>query len=140
MNAETTRTKLALRVFAAVIVGVVLMVVQVNAVELFREMAHQFPHKGARTLQDIRAHVERCPSWVLAVVVMMWGVTALTGVGTAGRIGNVWSAAAVGMLIVAALVCNVSILPYPLWFRMATLVLIPWAVVAGATIATRSKA
>jgi hypothetical protein len=44
----------------------------------------------------------------------------------------------VGLLLLAAVILNISMLPYPLWFKIANLVLIPVAM-AAAGLSTRTK-
>jgi putative effector of murein hydrolase LrgA (UPF0299 family) len=76
---------------------------------------------------------------VLAVAVPAWALAALAGTWTAQRIGNVLSSAIVGLLLLTALLCNVSMLPYPIWFKIASLLVVPSALVAGGCLALRRK-
>jgi predicted MFS family arabinose efflux permease len=68
---------------------------------------------------------------VLAVIVPIWGAAALVSTWIAGRLGNLASTLVVGLLLVAAVAFNLSMLPYPIWFKVACLVVIPAAAVAG---------
>jgi hypothetical protein len=68
---------------------------------------------------------------VLAVVVPIYGLTTLLAVGTAGKIGNLFSAATVGLLLLAALVLNLSMLPYPIWFKIVTPIALLAAILLG---------
>ena len=113
---------------AALIVGFALVV----GVELFSEVVHPFPAGLEKTEAEICRHVERYPAWVLAVAAPMWGATALASTWVAGRLGNRGAAIFVGLLLCAALALNLSMLPYPIWFKAACLILIPLAVVGGA--------
>ena len=76
---------------------------------------------------------------MLAVVVPMWAVAALVSTWIALRIGNVYSFAIVGLLLVSALVLNLSMLPYPIWFKVANLLVIPAAIFAGSRFSGRRK-
>jgi hypothetical protein len=127
----------ALRVIAAVFAGLLVSFILVVALELFSAVVHPLPADFGGTMEEMCRHVERYPAWVLAVAALAWAVTALAGTWTAQRIGNVYSAAIVGLLLLAALVFNVSKLPYPMWFKVATLLLIPAAIVAGSRLAMR---
>ncbi|HEX6986631.1 MAG TPA: hypothetical protein VF170_14715 [Planctomycetaceae bacterium] len=111
----------------------------VVAVELFSAVVHPFPEDFGGTPEEVCRHVERYPHWVLAVVVPMWAVAALVGTWTAQSIGNPYSSAAVGLLVLAALVCNISMLPYPTWFKVANLLVIPAAALAGIRLSMRRK-
>ncbi len=121
----------ALRTLAAVVAGMLVAFVLVMAVELFSAVVHPFPEGFLGTTDEICRHVERYPQWVLAVVVAAWAATALAGTWTARRIGNLGSFAVVSLLLLAALVLNLSMLPYPLWFKIASLLMVPAAIFAG---------
>ena len=55
------------------------------------------------------------------------------------RYGNLWSFAVIGLLLLAALVLNISMLPYPLWFKIGNVLAIPAAIVAGGRLSMRKK-
>src|SRR5262245_1729895 len=130
---------IALRTLAAIVVGMFVAFVLVVAVELFSSMVHPLPEDFGGTPEEMCRHVERYPPWVLALAVPAWAVTAFAGTWTAKRLGNLWSSAIVGLLLLTALVFNISMLPYPLWFKIANLLLIPAAIFAGGRLATRNK-
>jgi hypothetical protein len=129
----------ALRTLAAILVGMLLAFVVVVAVEFFGGVVHPLPGDFGGTTEEMCRHVEAYQSWVLAVVVPAWAFAAFVGTWAAKRIGNVYSFTIVGLLLLAGLVLNLSMLPYPLWFKIACLVAIPAAVVIGGRVATRSK-
>ena len=132
--------KAVLRSFAAVLAGLLVLLLLVVAVELFSAVVHPVPEGFQGTTEEMCRHVERYPPWVLAVVVPMWAVAALASVWTAQRIGNLFSSTTVGLLLLAALVVNLSMLPYPTWFKIANLLVIPVAVLVGGRLAMRGKA
>jgi hypothetical protein len=111
--------------------------VLVVAVELISAVVHPLPEDFGGTTEEMCQHVERYPHWVLALVVAAWAVTAFVGTWTAKRLGNLWSFAIVGLLLLAALVSNISMLPYPMWFKIVNLFVIPAAIVAGGRFATK---
>ncbi len=92
------------------------------------------------TQEEMCQHVERFPAWVLGVVVPMWACTAFAGTWIARRLGNLVSAVVVAVLILAALVFNISMLPYPIWFKIACLVAIPAAMLLGMRLSGRRGA
>ncbi|MBA04666.1 MAG: hypothetical protein CMQ36_11605 [Gammaproteobacteria bacterium] len=49
------------------------------------------------------------------------------------RTGGRWAALLVGLLVVAAALCNVSMLPYPAWFKVASMAAIGEIVAYRAT-------
>ncbi len=131
--------KTALRVLAAIFAGLLVSFIQVLAVEFFSDVVHPFPEDFKGTPEEIYRHVERCPDWVLAVALPSWAIAAFAGTWTARRIGNLNSAATVGLLLVAALVFNISQLPYPIWFKIGNLLMMPAAIAAGNRTALRHK-
>lgn len=120
-----------LRTLAAVVAGILAAFVLVVVVEGFSEVVHPMPEGVAKTTEEICRHVERYPAWVLAVVVAAWGFTAFVGAWVARRIGNWHSVAIVGLLLLAAVALNISMLPYPMWFKVATLLVVPVAIIFG---------
>lgn len=128
------------RAAGAIVAGMLMAFILVIAVELFGAIVHPVPPDFGGTREEMCAHVERYPHWVLAVVVAAWAGTALASTWLAGRLGNRGCALFVGLLLVAALVLNISMLPYPLWFKIANLMAIPSASVAGAYLSRRRAA
>lgn len=131
--------KAALRALAAVFAGLLVSFIPVVAVELFSGVVHPFPEDFKGTSEEVCRHVERYPPWVLAVAVPAWAVAAFVGTAIAQRIGNLYSSAIVGLLLLAALVFNISMLPYPIWFKIANLLVIPAALIAGSRLSVRHK-
>jgi hypothetical protein len=101
------------------------------AVEGFSAVVHPLPKDFGGTMEEMCRHVEKYPQWVLAAVVPMWAAAALIGTWIARRIGNLYSSGIVGLLLLSALVFNLSKLPYPIWFKVVNLLVIPAAIVVG---------
>ena len=104
--------KASLRTLAGTVIGLVVAFILVVGVEGFSAVVHPLPKDFGGTMEEMCRHVERYPQWVLAVVVPMWAVTALVSTWIAQRIGNLYAAGAVGLLLLSALVFNLSKLPY----------------------------
>jgi hypothetical protein len=98
----------AFRCMAAIIAGMIVALVVVVAVELFSAAVHPVPPDFTGTMEEMCLHVERIPTWVLALVVPAWAGAAFAGTWIAGRIGNRTCAPCVGLLLRAAVVFNVS--------------------------------
>lgn len=124
---------------AAVATGLLVLFLLLIAVELFSAVVHPFPADFGGTKEEMCQHVERYPHWVLAAVVPMWAGAAFLSVWTAHRIGSLYSTAIFGLLLLVGLVCNVSMLPYPSWFKMVSLVVIPFAMIGGIILAMRQE-
>ena len=131
--------KASLRTLAGTFIGLFVAFVLIVAVEGFSAVVHPLPEDFGGTMDEMCRHVERYPQWVLAVVVPMWAVTALLGTWIAQRIGNLYSSGIVGLLLLSALVFNISKLPYPIWFKVVNLFVIPAAIVAGSRFSGRRK-
>ncbi|MFO0892381.1 MAG: hypothetical protein U0790_24980 [Isosphaeraceae bacterium] len=127
----------SIRTVVAALTGLFLAFVGIIAVEGFSALVHPLPPDFGETMEEMCRHVERYPQWVLAAVVPMWAGAAMLGTWIAQRIGNVFSAGFVGLLLLSALVLNLSMLPYPIWFKAANLVAIPAAIVAGMRLSSR---
>lgn len=129
--------KASLRILAGTVLGLFAALVVVIGVEAFSSVVHPLPKDFGGTMEEMCRHVERYPSWVLAVCVPLWSAAALIGTWIARRIGDVSAAGIVGLLLLSAVIFNVAKLPYPLWFKVATLLAIPAALIAGGRWAAR---
>ena len=126
--------KSAVRMLLAVVAGMALAFALVVAVELFSAVVHPFPAGVDPNLPgSIPEHVRRYPQWILGVVVPMWGATAAAAAWVASRIGGRLAGALVTLLLAAALVFNLAILPYVTWFK----VVMPAAFAVGALLGVR---
>ncbi len=129
--------KASLLIPAAVVSGLFVAFVLVVAMELFSAVVHPVPEDFGGTMEEMCLHVQRYPHWVLAVAVLAWSATALVSTWIAQRIGNSYSSVIVGVVLLAALVFNISQLPYPLWFKIVNLLVVPAAIVAGSRLSIR---
>ncbi len=119
------------RAVGAIVAGVLVAVVLLVAVELFSAVVHPVPPDFGGTKEEMCQHVARYPNWVLAVVVPVWAATTFASTWIAGRLGYRGCALFMGFLLLTALISNISMLPYPIWFKIATLVATACAVVAA---------
>lgn len=119
--------KQAFITLAAVVAGLVVAFLLVIGVEMFSAVVHPFPADFDGSTEQMCAHVARYPAWVLAVVIPAWGATAFLGTWVAGKLGNVIAATIIALLLFAAVAFNVAMLPYPLWFKVGCLLVIPAA-------------
>ncbi len=131
--------KACVRIVAGTVIGLFVAFVLIVGVEGFSAVVHPLPKDFGGTMEEMCRHVERYPQWVLAVVVPMWAVAALVSTLVAQRIGNRYSSGVVGLLLLLALVFNISKLPYPIWFKLVTLLVVPVAIIAGSRVAGRRK-
>lgn len=125
-----------LRNLGAFVAGFIAAFALVIGVEILSNVLYPLPGNFGHTQEEMCLHVANYPAWVLAIVVVAWGLTALIGTWIAQRIGNVYSASLLGLLLVAAVGLNISMLPYPLWFKIVIMVVMPAACFAGARLAS----
>ena len=121
----------ALRGIAAIIVGMIVAFIFVVAVEWFSAVVHPVSPDFGGTMEEMCLHVARYPRWVLALVVPAWAGTAFASTWISGRIGNRLCGLFIGLLLLAALILNLSMLPYPIWFKILNLLAIPAAILLG---------
>ena len=123
--------KNAMRTGLGVVAGIGLAFILVIAVEAFSAVVHPIPADFRGTMDEMCQHVARYPNWVLGVVVILWSATALCGVWIAIRVGNLIAGITVTALLGIAIVFNVTMLPYPLWFKIVMLSCFPLGCLIG---------
>jgi hypothetical protein len=121
----------AFRGIAAIIAGMIVAFILVVAVEFFSAVVHPVPPDFGGTMEEMCQHVARYPQWVLAVVVAAWAGTAFASTWISGRLGNRICALLIGLLLLAAVIFNVSMLPYPIWFKILSVLAIASASLLG---------
>lgn len=123
----------------AVLFGLLTAFGLVVAVEWYGARVHPFPAGADPTdMAACIAHVASYPEWVLGVVVPMWGATSFAGAWVATRVGTARHPGHgffVGLLLFAAAGFNMWMLPYPRWFEVANIVVLPTAAWAGSVLA-----
>ena len=128
------------RTIGSIVAAMLVVFILVVAVEMFSAIVYPVPPDFDGTMEEMCKHVEGYPHWVLAVVVPAWAATALAGTWIAGRLGNLGSAVFVGLLLMAAAGFNILELPYPAWFKVVSLIVIPLAIAAGVYGSSRRQA
>ena len=123
--------KNATRTGLGIVAGIGLAFILVIAVEAFSAVVHPIPADFRGTMDEMCQHVARYPNWVLGVVVILWSATALCGVWIAIRVGNLIAGITVTALLGIAIVFNVTMLPYPLWFKIVMLSCFPLGCLIG---------
>ena len=126
-----------LRLFLAVVAGMLLALVLVIAVEFFSAIVHPVPAGFQGTMDEMCLHVARYPDWVLGVVVLAWSATAFSSTWVATRIGHRLAGIVVTLLLTWAIVCNLTMLPYAMWFKIVMLSCFSMACYLGVRRGTR---
>ena len=117
-----------LRALLGIFLGAVAVFVLVVAVEMFSSVVHPFPEgMDFQDMEQMCEHVARYPDWVLVAVVGLWGFAAFLGTWIAQKVGSYWATGVVAALILWAVLFNLSMLPYAVWFKAV----MPMAVVVA---------
>jgi len=131
----------ALRTALAVVAGMALAFALVVAVEMFSAVVHPFPAGLDPNIPgNVAEHVKKYPQWILGVVVPMWGATAAAAAWVASRIGGRVAGSLVALLLAAALVFNLAMLPYVAWFKVVMPAAFVIASLIGIKYGARSRA
>ena len=127
------------RSIGSVLLGLIVALALVIAVEGISAVLHPFPPDFSNTREEVIAHVANCPVWILVLLGGVgWAVTAFaatwlsTRLGTARHAGHGYT---VGLILLAAAVFNMSMLPYPIWFWVLDLIALPLAICIGTRLA-----
>jgi hypothetical protein len=130
-----------LRSLFAVFAGLAVAVCFMIGVELASAVLHPFPPGfDPRDPEACRAHVARYPAGVLALVVPAWGLCTLVSSWLATRIGTARHAAhgiVVGSILILLAVFNMAMLPYPIWFWVGNLLVLPACLFLGVRLGSR---
>lgn len=112
------------RKILAVVVGVVVGAAVVWAVQL---VGHRLvplpPGMDPTDMESVRAHMAEIPAAAFGFVLLGYVLGALVGGYTAARIGRAKGPAlVVGAILLVFGLMNVVLIPHPLWFTVATVV------------------
>lgn len=127
-----------IRSLLAFAVGITVAFILVVGVELASSVLHPLPSDFNETMEEMCKHVANYPTWVLALVVPSWGLTATLSTWIAGRLGNIYSSGSLSLLLIAAVALNVSMLPYAIWFKIVILLAVPISSLVGMRLNSRN--
>ena len=111
----------------------------VVAIELVSAIIHPMPPgMDPHDKQACTAFFANYPQWLFGVAAIGWGMTAFTSTWLATRLGayrHFAHGAAIGSLLLLAVIANMLMLPYPMWFEVTNLVFIPLGIFLGTWLA-----
>lgn len=132
-----------LRSFRACVTGVAVAMVFIIAVEFVTLSLWPFPEGADSTNVEVcKAHVAAFPTAAFVISTIGWMLATLLGPMTATRIGAGRHPAhgiVLGLLLYAGALFNLSMLPYPAWFRGINVVGLPACFIAGTRIGQRRR-
>ena len=123
------------RSVSAVSVSTVVAIVLFMLIEGLGSILYPFPEDFAGTFEEIARHVETCPAWVLALLGGVgYGATMFICTFIAAYIGhnrNPWHGYGMGGFLFVLVVCNLTQLPFPIWYWVLTFTALPAAAYFG---------
>lgn len=118
-----------IRSLFSVILGLVVAFAIFMVIELIGSIVYPFPEDFSGTPEEIMAQVENYPTLILVLLGGVgWALSMLLSVYAATRLGtnrHPGHGAAVGAFWFGMLVFNMYMLPYPTWYWVLNLVLLP---------------
>jgi len=126
----------SVRKLLGVVVGAVVAVGVIFALELLDHRLFSWPNVDMRDVAALRTMIEGAPMTAKAMIVGGWFMGALAGGLIAVRLaGWAWAGWIVALLVVAGGVTNVLVIPHPLWMQVAAIAapLFAGVVVSGAS-------
>ena len=125
----------AMRNAGAIVLSLVVAMALIILVEVVTLQLHPFPPDLDTTDHEmIAAHVARFPDRVLAIGLAGWGLTVFVSSWIATRLGSGRHPAhgiAIGLILFLAAAFNMSLLPYPIWFKTANWLVLPASIYAA---------
>ena len=127
--------KAALQSTGAILLSLLIALLLVVGLEGLSAILHPWPADFAGTSEEIAMQVETYPAWLLALLGGVgWGGTMFVSAWLATRLGSNRKPIhgfLVGVILISAVIFNISMLPYPIWFSLLNLVVLPTTLYCG---------
>lgn len=123
-----------IRSIGSITLGFIVALILVMAFEGISAVVHPFPDGFEGTPEEMHAHVAKYPSWVLSLCVVFWGATVLVSTWLATRFGrnrHPIHGLILGLILLALVIFNMYLLPYPLWFEAANVLVFSVCIFLG---------
>jgi hypothetical protein len=129
------------RSVSAVVLGLALALFCIIGIEVLSSILHPLPPGlDPGDLEVMEEHVAHYPPGLLLLAGLGWGLTTFLSAWLATRLGSGRHPAhgiLVGVILLAAAVANMLMLPYPTWFWVLNLVAFPAGCYLGARLGGR---
>ncbi len=137
-------TKLILQNAGAILLSFFVALLLLACIEwVGAAVLHPFPADFAGTREEVMQHVAIYPTWALFVGGIGWVITMITATWLATRLSSNRHPAygiGIGLLLLGGAIFNMAILPYPLWFWILCLVLLPLGIYFGVRLGMQNSA
>jgi hypothetical protein len=135
--------KTALQSTGAILLSLFIAFLLAAGLEGLSAILHPWPADFAGTSEEIAIQVETYPTWLLALLGGVgWGGTMFVSAWLATRLGSKRKPIhgyLVGVILISAVILNISMLPYPIWFSLLNLVVLPTTLYFGVRLGQARK-
>ncbi len=136
-------TKLILQNIGAILFSIFVAIMLLAGIEWVGAILHPFPTDFAGTREEVMQHVAIYPTWGLFIGGIGWAITMFIATWLATRLSSnrhpVYGIG-IGFLLLGGAIFNMAMLPYPLWFWILCLILLPLGIYFGVRLGTRNSA
>ncbi|MDB5348972.1 MAG: hypothetical protein JWN86_219 [Planctomycetota bacterium] len=126
------------RSVAAIFVAFILAMIFIVGVEGLTSILYPFPPGvDSSDIEVCKAHVAQLPTSAFLVASVGWGLATFSSAWAATRLGSGRHGAhgiGIGFALLAAAIMNMMMLPYPTWFWIANLVVLPAGIYVGSNL------
>ncbi|MEM7081912.1 MAG: hypothetical protein AAF465_04205 [Pseudomonadota bacterium] len=119
----------------AVLVGIAIAAGLFMAVEALSAVLHPWPDDFSGSFEEVARQVESYPAWVLVLLGgVCYGAIMLICTFVAARLGpdrHPGHGYAVAIVLFGLVVFNLTMLPYPTWFWVLSMIVLPLTALVG---------
>lgn len=127
-------TKLIFQNIGALLLSVVVAIFLLAGIEWIGTILHPFPADFAGTREEVAQHVANYPTGGLFVGGLGWAITMFIATWLATRLSSNRHSAygiGLGLLLLGGAIFNMAMLPYPFWYWLLNLILLPLGIYFG---------
>ena len=136
-------TKLILQNIGAILFSIFVAIMLLAGIEWVGTILHPFSADFAGTREEVMQHVAIYPAWGLFIGGIGWAITMIIATWLATRLSSnrqpVYGIG-IGLLLLSGAIFNMAMLPYPLWFWILCLILLPLGIYFGVRLGTHNSA
>ena len=135
-------TKLIFQNIGAILLSIFVAIMLLAGIEWVGTILHPFPEDFAGTREEVMQHVANYPTLGLFVGGIGWAITMFIATWLATRLSSnrhpVYGIG-IGLLLLSAAIFNMAMLPYPIWYWILCLILLPLGIYSGVRLGAHKK-